>query len=78
MSKELAAGLAVIAIAISGDPIARTWSIGEGFKPKVGLTGMPTGIVGTHSRYEGDASIVRVSLYCAPLPALQLTVGLTG
>ena len=60
MSKDLAAGLAVIAIAICGDPIARTWSIGAGQKGSSGLLGDPTGILGTHNRYEGDASIVRV------------------
>lgn len=61
MSPELALALAVIAIGISGDPVAGTWSIGGAFPGAVGLLGTPTGIVGTHTRYEGDASIVRVS-----------------
>lgn len=60
MSTDLSLILAVIAIAISGDPIAGTWSIGGGYNGALGLLGRPTGIVGTHNRYEGDASIVRV------------------
>lgn len=60
MSADLALVLAVISIAISGDPIAGTWSIGGGFNPAIGLLGKPSGILGTHNRYEGDASIVRV------------------
>ncbi|KAM3421360.1 hypothetical protein BST61_g1757 [Cercospora zeina] len=59
MSPELGAALAAIAIAISGDPITGTWSIGAGYNGALGLLGRPTGIVGTHNRYEGDASIVR-------------------
>lgn len=62
MSKELAGGLAVIAIGLAGDPIAETWSIGSGYKGTLGLLGEPTGIVGTHNRYEGDSSIVKVRL----------------
>lgn len=61
MSTDLSLILAVIAIAISGDPIAGTWSIGGGYAGTLGLLGKPQGIVGTHNRYEGDASIVRVS-----------------
>ncbi|KAF2208184.1 hypothetical protein CERZMDRAFT_87914 [Cercospora zeae-maydis SCOH1-5] len=59
MSPELGAALAVIAVAISGDPITGTWSIGAGYNGALGLLGRPTGIAGTHNRYEGDASIVR-------------------
>lgn len=59
MSPELAAALAVIAIGVVGDPIAGTWSIGTGQPGSLGLLGQPTGIVGSHNRYEGDASIVR-------------------
>jgi hypothetical protein len=62
MSTDLALVLAAIAIAISGDLIAGEWSIGGSFPGTLGLLGTPTGIVGTHNRYEGDASIVRVSL----------------
>lgn len=60
MSPELALALSVIAIGISGDPVAGTWSIGGGYGGTLGLLGKPTGIAGTHNRYEGDASIVRV------------------
>lgn len=61
MSPDLALILAAYSIAISGDPIAGKWSIGGGFPGALGLLGKPTGIEGTHNRYEGDASIVRVS-----------------
>lgn len=63
MSSDLSLALAVIAIAICGDPIAGTWSIGKGQAGTLGLLGAPTGIVGTHTRYEGDASIVRGDAY---------------
>ncbi|EME40120.1 hypothetical protein DOTSEDRAFT_56398 [Dothistroma septosporum NZE10] len=63
MSTDLSLALAVIAIAISGDPIAGTWSIGSGYPGAVGLLGKPTGIVGTHNRYEGDASMIRGDAY---------------
>ncbi|GIZ46056.1 hypothetical protein CKM354_000919600 [Cercospora kikuchii] len=63
MSPELGAVLAAIAIAISGDPITGRWSIGGGFNGALGLLGRPTGIAGTHNRYEGDASIVRGDAY---------------
>ncbi|KAL2071215.1 hypothetical protein VTL71DRAFT_12450 [Oculimacula yallundae] len=63
MSNELALALAVISIGISGDPIAGTWSIGGAFPGTLGLLGTPTGIVGTHNRYEGDSSIVRGDAY---------------
>ncbi|KXT14790.1 hypothetical protein AC579_9670 [Pseudocercospora musae] len=63
MSPELALALAVISIAISGDPIAGTWSIGAGYGGTLGLLGKPSGIAGTHNRYEGDASIVRGDAY---------------
>jgi len=61
MSTDLSLALAAISIAISGDPVAGKWSIGGAFPATLGLLGQPSGIVGTHNRYEGDASIVRVS-----------------
>jgi hypothetical protein len=61
MSTDLSLVLAAISIALSGDPIAGTWSIGGSYPGALGLLGEPTGIAGTHNRYEGDASIVRVS-----------------
>lgn len=62
MAPDLSGVLAVLSIAICGDPIAGTWSIGGGYPGALGLLGQPTGILGTHNRYEGDASIVRVSI----------------
>jgi hypothetical protein len=63
MSPELAIFLASYASIISGDPATGTWSIGAGYPASVPLTSNPTGIVGTHNRYEGDASIVRGDAY---------------
>ncbi|KAH7399884.1 hypothetical protein BKA64DRAFT_744567 [Cadophora sp. MPI-SDFR-AT-0126] len=63
MSTDLSLALAVISIAISGDPVAGKWSIGGAFPGTLGLLGQPSGIVGTHNRYEGDASIVRGDAY---------------
>jgi hypothetical protein len=58
----------VIAIALTGDPIAGTWSIGAGFSPGIpildGLLTNPEGISYSHNEYESDASIVRVSCQC--------------
>lgn len=60
MSPELAAGLAAIAILISGDIPSTRWSIGAGFPSTLPLVlSDPKGIVGTHNKYEGDSSIVR-------------------
>lgn len=62
MGVDLSAFLAAIAIATSGDPVAQTWSIGDGFTPTLPL--FPAGgILSTHNKYEGDASIMRVSLF---------------
>lgn len=64
MSPDLAIFLAVLSIAISGDPVAGTWSIGGAYKSAIPLlTGTPTGIAGTHNQYESDASIVRGDAY---------------
>lgn len=61
MAPDLALILAVISVALSGDPIATTWSIGGPYSPTLPL--FPAGgIYSTHNKYEGDASIVRVSL----------------
>ncbi|KAI8939510.1 hypothetical protein NX059_003281 [Plenodomus lindquistii] len=62
MSPELGLVLAVIATAVSGDPVTTRWSIGGAFTPVVPL--FPAeGILGSHNRYEGDASIVRGDAY---------------
>ena len=60
MSPELAAALAAIAVLLSGDIPSLTWSIGGGFDSSLPLVlSNPKGLLGTHSKYEGDASIVR-------------------
>lgn len=71
MSPDLALVLAVLSIALDGDPIAGTWSIGGGYKGTLGLLGQPTGIIGTHNRYENDASVTRVSCASIHLGALS-------
>ncbi|KAK4624776.1 Dothistromin biosynthesis peroxidase dotB [Fulvia fulva] len=64
MGPDLAAGLAVIAILISGDILSGQWSIGGGFSSSLPLLlSNPKGIVGSHSKYENDASIVRGDAY---------------
>ncbi|WPH02288.1 Hypothetical protein R9X50_00515000 [Acrodontium crateriforme] len=64
MSPELAAGLAAIAILLSGDIPSTTWSIGGEFPSTLPLIlSEPQGIVGTHNKYEGDSSIVRGDAY---------------
>jgi hypothetical protein len=59
MAPDLSLLLAVIAVALSGDPIKSTWSIGGAFSPTLPIYSA-TGILGTHNQYEGDASFVRV------------------
>jgi hypothetical protein len=59
LAPELAIGLATIATAISGDILTGTWSIGGAYPASLPLLSQPQGIVGTHNKYEGDASIVR-------------------
>lgn len=63
MAPDLSGALAVLSIAICGDPIAETWSIGGAYPGSLALLGQPQGILGTHNRYEGDASIVRGDAY---------------
>lgn len=63
MSADLAIFLAIISIALAGDPVAGTWSIGGEYTPVTGLLGQPSGIAGTHNQYESDASIVRGDAY---------------
>ncbi|CAK1368314.1 Aromatic peroxygenase [Cercospora beticola] len=64
MSPDLSLFLAVLSVAIAGDPVAGTWSIGGEYRPTVPLlTGRATGIAGTHNQYESDASIVRGDAY---------------
>ena len=66
MNEDLSLFLAVVSVALAGDVVTQTWSIGGEYKPALslgGLLGSPRGIVGTHNKYEGDASIVRGDAY---------------
>jgi hypothetical protein len=59
MAPDLSLVLGVISVALAGDPLQGTWSIGGAFPstlPKFNAGG----ILGTHNQYEGDASFVRV------------------
>lgn len=62
MAPDLALFLAVVSIALAGDPVSGRWSIGGSFTPTLPLF-PATGIAGTHNAYEGDASIVRGDAY---------------
>lgn len=59
---EFAAALSVVAIALTGDPVAQTWSIGGSYPPALlsGLLTNPEGISHSHNAYESDASPARV------------------
>ncbi|KAG4429585.1 hypothetical protein IFR05_014934 [Cadophora sp. M221] len=65
LGNEFAAALAVIAIALTGDPIGGTWSIGGSYSPSLlgGLLSNPSGIDWSHNTYESDASPTRVDAY---------------
>lgn len=63
MSPDLALVLAVAAVALSGDPVAQSWSIGGSYTPTLLLTSAG-GIINAHNKLEGDASFARVSLPC--------------
>ncbi|KAL2067474.1 hypothetical protein VTL71DRAFT_1899 [Oculimacula yallundae] len=64
MATDLSLFLSVVSIALAGDPLTNTWSIGGAFPASVPLLfGKPSGIVGTHNQYESDASIVRGDAY---------------
>jgi hypothetical protein len=58
LGPEFAAALAVIAITLTGDLTAGTWSIGQSYPPKLldGLLSDPEGISNSHNEYESDAS----------------------
>lgn len=61
---EFAAVLAVVAILLTGDPIAGTWSIGQPYNGVLdGLLSEPEGLSFSHNTYESDASPGRASLY---------------
>jgi hypothetical protein len=61
MAPDLALVLAVAAVALIGDPVAQTWSIGGSYYPVLPLTSA-AGIIGAHNKLEGDASFGRVCL----------------
>ncbi|TVY13783.1 Aromatic peroxygenase [Lachnellula arida] len=60
---EFAAALSVIAIALTGDPVAGTWSIGGPYSGALGLLSEPEGISYSHNQYESDASPARYDAY---------------
>jgi hypothetical protein len=62
MSPDLAGILAAYAIAIDGDLVSMTWSIG-GPQPGVALLDSGQGISYSHNKYEGDSSIARCDAY---------------
>lgn len=45
LAPDLSLFLTAVSIALSGDPVAETWSIGGAFQPVTGLTGTPGGIL---------------------------------
>ncbi|EME41910.1 hypothetical protein DOTSEDRAFT_135330 [Dothistroma septosporum NZE10] len=62
MAPDLAGFLAILGVGLAGDPLSDTWSIGGMYTPSVPL--FPArGIIGTHNKYEGDASIMRGDAY---------------
>lgn len=56
----------MIAIALTGDPVAGTWSIGGPYSGALGLLSEPEGISFSHNQYESDASPARVSFQFMP------------
>jgi hypothetical protein len=58
LGPEFAAALAMIAITLTGDPTAGTWSIGKSYPLELldGLLSDPEGISNSHNEYESDAS----------------------
>ena len=61
MSPDLAAFLAIVSVALAGDPVTETWSIGGAFPNTLPFPA--NGILGTHNQYEGDASIITGDAY---------------
>ncbi|KAK4057523.1 hypothetical protein OIO90_001592 [Microbotryomycetes sp. JL221] len=62
MGLDTATALVAYSIAIIGDPVALTWSIGRGLDKSTLLPGLlspPGGISQSHNNYESDASIGR-------------------
>ncbi|KAM0786771.1 hypothetical protein ACM66B_002206 [Microbotryomycetes sp. NB124-2] len=66
MGPDTALALVAYSIAIIGDPVALTWSIGRGLGKSTLLPGVlspPGGIDQSHNAYESDASITRGDSY---------------
>ena len=61
MAPDLASFFSVLAVALGGDYLTDTWSIGGAYPSTIPGLGEPQGIVGTHNRYESDASATKVS-----------------
>lgn len=60
LSPDLATFFAAVGVLLAGDIPSLTWSIGGGFSSTLPLIlGNPTGILGSHNKYEGDASFTR-------------------
>lgn len=65
MAPDLSGFLAAVSVALAGDVVTQTWSIGGPFPAPAtdGLLSNPGGISNSHNKYEGDASIVRGDAY---------------
>lgn len=50
-----------LGVVYAGDFVSGTWSIGGSY-PALPLLSNPPGLLGTHNKYEGDASPTRVSV----------------
>lgn len=61
---ELGTVLATIGLALTGDLVAGTWSIGGPYPASLlgGLLSSPEGLSFSHNAYETDASMTRVSM----------------
>lgn len=64
MSADLSGFLAAVSVALVGDYLTTTWSIGGAYGTALSpLLGRPRGILGAHNKYEGDASPGRGDAY---------------
>lgn len=64
MGADLSGFLAAFAVAMDGDVLTQTWSIGGPYPGSLlsDLGGQPQGISYSHNKYEGDSSACRVSV----------------
>lgn len=67
MGFDLAVFLSAISVIFVGDPVSTEWSIGgpppQGILSQLGLLGRPTGLSGSHNKYESDSSPGRGDAY---------------